>query len=231
MTVSAPLATPLTSPTVSWGTYIDLETDFKPYVQFPDDQLDQDANLQLLIDSACWWVQDFCSRPFAPTTFYERFDGWTSWQGSYIMLPWAPVLQIISIVEYWGNSGPHPLAEQTPANQFGTGPSYGDADVYQLEPVTGVIRRAFPGLVLKPFFPGSRNIEVSWVAGYNPIPPHAKLATLELAAYWYRSTQEAPRMAAPRMGYGEEQPANELWPAIPSRVTALLEPYMRQGIG
>lgn len=229
--VPAPLSQPLTSATPVWTTYIDRDLEFKPYIQFPSGQLDQDNTLQLLVDSACWWVQDYLGRPVAPTTFYERFDGWTSWQGSYIVLPYYPVLQIIQLTEWWGNSGPHLLAEQTPSNQFGTGPSYGDADVYQLEPATGIVRRTFPGLVQKPFFPGSRNIEISWVAGYSPTPPEVKFATLELAGYWYRSSFEAPRMAAPRMGYGNEDTHNDLWPAIPNRVTALLEPYMQQGMG
>lgn len=222
---------PFTSATPIWQNFLELSQDVKPYLQYPSTQVDDDNTLQLFVDSACWWVQDYLARPVAPTEFFKRFDGWTSWQGSYIILPYAPVLRMINITEWWGTSGPHVLSEQTPANQFGQTGSLGQSDVYQLEPTTGVVRRTFPGLVQKPFFPGSRNIEISWVAGFAPIPPQIKLATLELINWWYRSTQEAPRMAAPRMGFATEEPRNELWPAIPSRVTALLQPYMQQGIG
>lgn len=221
---------PLTSPTPIWGTFLDLQLDFKPYIQYPAEKFDQDSVLEMILDSACWWIQDYLCRPIAPTEFFMRFDGWSSWQGSYIMLPWFPVLRIVSLIEYWGNSGPHPLAEQTPTNQFGTGPSYGDADVYQLEPVAGKIIRTFPGLIQKPFFPGSRNIECTWIAGYSPIPPQLRMAALELGSYWYRNTQEDTRMATGR-GFGTEEAANELWPAVPNRITTLLQSYEQQGIG
>lgn len=216
---------PFTSPTPVWSSYVDLD-EFKRYVQYPQTQVDDDDELRLIVDSSCSWAQDWLARPIAPTEFSRRFDGWTSWMGSFIVLPYAPVLQVVNVTEWWGLSGPHVLTEQTPANQN----PKGNQGMYQLEPITGIVRRTFAGLVQRPWFPGSRNIEITWIAGYNPIPSQIRLATLELAAYWYRSTQEAPRMASPRP-YGEGEPRNDLWPAVPSRVTALLESYVQQGIG
>lgn len=222
------------SPTPVWQTYVDLQGEAKEYLQYPADKTDQDAILQRLLDAACWWVQDYLSRPIGPTRFQRRFDGWTSWQGSYIMLPYAPVLEVVTVTEYWGNSGAHVLAEQTPTAQFGVGFTAGSPapGTYQLDPIMGKIIRTFPGLIQRPFFPGSRNIEIAWTSGFSPIPPNIMLGTLELFTHWYRNTQEQPRAIGQRVGeYGGEPDRNALWPAVPNRVTAMLEPYVQQNMG
>lgn len=226
--------TSMQSPTPQWQTYLDLQLDAKPYLQFPVNgvpNIVQDQTMQMLLDSACWWVQDYLARPIGPTEFFRRFDGWAGWNGSYIMLPYYPVLEIIECVEYWGLSGPIVLYEQTPQEQYGVGQGPNMANnTYQLDPIDGKIIRSFPGLVQRPFFPGSRNVEVKWVAGYNPVPPDIKLATLELFAWWYRNTQEDPRMTGGgRYGGGGDE-KNELWPAVPNRVTVMLEAYLQQGM-
>lgn len=224
----------LTSPTAQWTTYLDLELDVKPYLQFPvsgAQNIVQDQTMQLILDSACWWVQDYLGRPIGPTEFFRRFDGWAGWNGAYIMLPYYPVLEVVRIAEYWGLSGPHVLLEQTPQHQYGVGATGQSSDTYQIDPVDGRLTRTFPGLVQRPFFPGSRNIEVTWIAGFNPVPPDVKLATLELFAWWYRNTQEDPRMAGGHGAYGMGgSDKNELWPAVPNRVTVMLEAYTQQGL-
>jgi hypothetical protein len=221
-----------TSATPQFSTYLDLNLDGKQYLQYPAQKTDQDAVLQLLLDTACTWVSEYLGRPIGPTKFQRRFDGWTSWQGSYILLPHYPVLEIVEIIEWWGTSGPHVLLEQTPAAQWGPGVKAGTQSwTYQLEPLSGKVIRTFPGLIQRPFFPGSRNIEIEWVAGYSPIPSTVKFATLELFAHLYRNTQEDPRMAAQVQPYGKDSDNNALWPAIPNRVVAMLEPYMQQGMG
>jgi hypothetical protein len=117
----------------------------------------------------------------------------------------------------------HVLQEQTPSNQ-------GTQDMYALEPLQGRITRAFLGLVPRPFFPGLRNIDVTWWAGYDPTPPDIMEATLQLINWWWRNTQESPRWFA-RTGYDEGTGASSLWPAVPNRVTTLLQPYVQVGIG
>ena len=210
---------------VVWNTFLDLEDDVKPWLRNTNDALD--ANTQLITDMACAWVQDYCGRPFAPTTFSWRFDGWSGLNGAYLMLPWYPVLEITSVTEWWGTSGPHDLTESTPEAQ-----TNGWQCVYH----TGKLIRAFEGLIQKPWFPGSLNIEVDWVAGYNPIPSPVKVATLELISYWVRNTQQTPTGARAGAGspgdYGNPGAGGSLlWAGIPDRCRALLARYMRQGMG
>jgi hypothetical protein len=176
--------------------------------------------LQDMLDMACQWVQNAIGKPVAPTTFDRRFDGNSGWSGAYIMLPYYPVLEVVRVTEYWGLSGPHVLEEQIPTDQV---------DGWQLDYLTGTLSRVFPGLVVKPWFPGARSVEVTWTAGYNPVPADLKIATRELVAYWWRNTQQAPRSA--RNAYGESADNSNLWPAIPDRIRALLNPYLSVGIG
>lgn len=214
-----------------WQTYLDVERDTKPYLQISPGQLTYDAALTDITAMGCEWVQTYLGRPIAPTQFFRRMSGWTGWQGAHLQLPYYPVIGTPTVVEYWGTSGPHTLTEQTPEHQSNTnGGNYGD--VFQIDRLKGRITRTFPGLIQRPFFPGERNIEVTWVAGYNPVPAQIRAATLELCAYWYRQTQEAVRTAGPTgaMGYDEPGPSN-LWPAVPNRVIALLEPFTQVGIG
>jgi hypothetical protein len=182
----------------------------------------------MYLDMACTWTQSYLSRPIAPTTFFRRFSGWSNFTGAYITLPYYPVLEMVSVVEYWGLNGPQVLQIQTPENQA-PGPQ-----VYQVDWLQGYLIRTFSGLIQRPWFPGSNNIEVTWVAGYDPIPPDIKIATLELIAYWWRSTQQASRSravgAAGSAGFGSDE-HNPLWPGIPNRVTTLLETYLQFGVG
>lgn len=211
--------------TPQWQNYLDLTEDVKPYLQVDASNTTADVRVTLVSDMACQWVQNYLGRPIAPTTFFRRFDGYTGLDGSYIMLPYYPVLEIVSIVEYWGLNGAHELVYQTPLAQGGAG-----QEMYQMDWVSGTIIRTFQGLIRRPTFPGSGNIEVTWQAGYNPVPADLRVATLELVNYWWRSTQEAPRWdphAADYDGGG----LSKLWPAVPNRVMTLLEPYTQQGIG
>lgn len=198
-------------------------TEAKQWLQVPSGDTSKDLNLQLIIDMACQWTSNFCQRPIAPITYDRRFDGWSNWNGAYIELPWYPVLEIESVTEYWGVAGPHYLEESTPTDQI---------DGWQCVYQTGRLNRVFPGNVQKPWFPGSRNIEVVWTAGYNPIPADIKVATLELIAHWYRNTQQQTG----RVNGGAITPAAEfepasdqvggLWAGVPYRITTLLAPYI-----
>ena len=221
-----------TSPTPQWGSIIDVNADFLPYLQYPAGKTDQLPALNLIAEAASDWCSTYLDKPIGPTTFFERYDGWAGWSGSIILLPYYPVLQVNSIVEYWGLNGAHILAEQTPSEQFGVGftaanPAPG---VYQLNPRIGEIRRTFPGNVQRSFFPGSRNIEITWTAGYSKIPAQIKLACLELATHWYQETQEQPTIAG-MYGNDPDTSGNKYWPAVPERVMTMLQPFRQQGIG
>ena len=146
--------------------------------------------------------------------------------GAYVQLPYYPVLSVQSVVEFWGSSGPHTLTEQTPASQ-------GGQDCYQMDYLRGTVIRTFTGLVQRPWFPGSRNIEITWTAGYNPVPMQVKIATMELVKYWWVNTQQVSRSVQIRGGEYDapEQSSMALWPAVPNRITAMLEVYEQVGIG
>ncbi|GAC1535726.1 MAG: hypothetical protein NVS3B1_30060 [Marmoricola sp.] len=275
--------------TPQWANYLDIANDVKPYLQFQPGSSPSDTMLQLILDMACQWVQNYLGRPVAETEFFRRFSGTNV---SYISLPYYPVTRMISVVEWWGSSGTrtdnsctttsgsstvldpailatdlgshvngtnvpgdatitavtpgvsftmtlnanatgstklviaqgHVLKEQTPANQ-------GTQDVFQCDYLRGVVIRSFMGLIQRPYFPGSRNVEITWWAGYNPVPAQIRVATLELVNYWWRNTQEAPRTSALQINGYEEPASSALWPAVPQRVTLLLEPFTQQGIG
>lgn len=201
------------------GTFLTIE-DAKDWLQIPAGDYTRDNSLQLIVDMACAWATNFTGRPIAATRYDRRFDGWASWMGAFLMLPYYPVLEVVSVIEYWGIAGPHVLLESSPTDQI---------DGFQLVPNTGRLNRVFPGNVQKPWFPGSRNVEVVWVAGFNPIPADIKVATLELIAHWFRNTQQmSGRPSNAITAAAEFEPAGEsgLWQGVPYRCTALLSPYI-----
>lgn len=210
-----------------WKNYVDLYEDVLPWLQIPTTGAEVPSasdlqKIQLLMDMTCQWAQKKIANPIAPTGFYRRFNGWSGWNGAYVELPYFPVLSIISVTEWWGIAGPHELSEQTPQHNI---------DGFQLEPVTGKLIRVFPGLVQKPWFPGSRSIEVQWVAGYNPVPADLKVATLEMIAHWWHMSQQTQRVSMRAGSDGAEQVAAGLWSGVPLRISELLESNVQIGIG
>ena len=199
----------------TWTTYVELD-DVKAWLQFPANAgTAYDVNLQLVVDMACNWIQDEINRPVAPTTFTERHDGWS---GDTIMLHYSPVLEIVEATEYQSTGGPNPLPVSTPNNPV---------DGIQLNNLTGRIMRTFAGYSWpRPFFPGSRNIEVTYVAGYNPVPPSIRMATYELIKYWWANTQQASRNIITAVEYDPQAPDTDpLWAGVPYRVSMLIAPY------
>lgn len=190
MTVTSPFAAGQIEGAPAWASYVDVQNDVRPWLQFTDipDPAGVDELLQRVVDSTCQGIQAYLGKPIAPTTFTRRFSGWSGWNGAVIALPYYPVLKVVKIVEWWGSSGPHELKEQTPEAQ-------GGGEMFQLVPLTGQIVRSFVGLVQRPFFPGLRNIEIEWEAGYNPVPADLYEATLERIAHRWRKFHQASRSA------------------------------------
>lgn len=209
-----------------WQNYVDLTDDVQPWLRLDDTTFNAGlSNLQLITSMACDTIQNKLGRPIPPTSYTYRFDGWATWTGAYIELPYYPVLEITSVIEYWGVSGPHVLDESFPTDQI---------DGWQCEYPVGRLIRVFPGNVQKPWFPGSRNVEVSWTAGYNPIPGRYRMATLELIKHWWTNTQQAPELPMPGGGTGSQyDPPNTsgVFAGIPYHVAALLDDDIQVGIG
>jgi hypothetical protein len=208
------------SDSATWTTYLDLE-ETKSWLQFPDDASNaQDANLQRIIDMACEWVQNEINRPVAPTRFTERHDGWS---GEYIMLHQCPVVEFVSCTEWQSSGGPITLGESTPENPV---------EGIQIDYLTGRVMRSFAGYSWpRPFFPGSRNIEITYLAGYNPVPPVLWMATAELVAHWWRNTQQASRQVLRVTDYDPTGTQDSLWAGVPYRIQGLVAPYRRTVIG
>ena len=223
MTAKSPFASGQLETTPEWQTFLDINDDVKPWLQDSSvSTQEQDAKLRLIVDDCCWWIQNYLGRPIAPTTFTRRFSGWSGWNGAVIALPYYPVLATPKVVEWWGTSGPHELVEQTPEAQ-------GGGEMFQLIPLTGQIVRSFQGLVQRPFFPGLRNIEVEWQAGYNPVPPDIKTATLRQVAHEWRKEQQASRSAPAPAGAEPEYPG--FMAGLHPDVKARLSSYLQTGIG
>lgn len=211
--------------TIQWGTFIDVDMDVVQYLQLPSVTTQQQYLLQLMTDAACQWAQEYLGRPLGPTSFFRRFDGMAGWGGVHIMLPYSPVLEIVSVTETRGSSGDFLLPESSVDYQV---------DGWDCTYQTGRLTRVFPGNIEKPWFPGHRNISVQWIGGVNPVPSHYKLATLELIAYWYRNSQQASGPgAAVQSQYGEPQNQNGMtpWGGVPSRVELFFEQAIRIGMG
>jgi hypothetical protein len=210
-----------------WKNYVDLYEDVLPWLQIPTTgtaaaSASDLQKLQLLTDMTCQWAQRKLSNPIAPHGFYRRFNGWSGWNGAYVELPYYPVLQVVSVVEWWGLGGPHQLSEQTPQH---------DIDGFQLDALRGKVIRVFPGLVQRPWFPGSRSIEIQWVAGYNPVPADWKVATLEMIGHWWHYSQQTQRVSIRAGSDGAEQVAAGLWSGVPLRISELLDSGVQIGIG
>ena len=155
----------------------------------------------------------------------RRFNGYTGWNGAYIELPYYPILEITSVTEYWGVSGPHVLVEQTPTSQS-------SQDSFQCDYLHGILIRTFPGLVQRPWFPGSRNIEVTWTAGYNPIPADIRLASLEYIKFWWVNTQQQSGNRPGNLAgeYDASGPPG-LYGGVPHILEDVFDSYIQVGMG
>jgi hypothetical protein len=204
-----------------WASFLDLEADVKPWLQFNDVPVPgEDEKLRMVVDDVCWWLQDYLGRPLGPTLFAKRFS---VWNGNTIMLPYYPVLgSPLRVAEFWGVNGEHLLEEQTPEHQ-------GSNEMYTVDPLRGYIVRSFQGLVPRPLFPGLRNIEVVWIAGYDPLPPPIRNAALKQVAHEWRKEQQASRGDDPRMA-GEHEAEPGLLPYMLPEVKARLSAYSQVGL-
>ncbi len=206
-----------------WSTYID-STEAATWLQFSTGftvGTEQATLFQRVIDAACVRAQMIANRPLCPTTFYERHDGWA---GEYIQLDYSPFIRLISCLEWQSVGGFINLPESTPES-----PTEG----IQINYHTSRIMRAFQGYSWpRPFFPGSRNIEVVYVAGINPVPPDVWEATVDLIAYWWRNTQQsASSFVTGSEEYGGPAAPTGLWPGVPNRIADVFESYRMVSIG
>ena len=216
----------LTNPqsTHTWATYLDFN-EVVSYLQFDATPTGADqTKLQRFIDGACTQAQGpgGANRPLCPTRVHERHDGWS---GEFIMLLFSPVLELVSCQEWQSSGGMITLAESTPES-----PTEG----VQVEYDTGRLMRTFSGYSWpRPFFPGHRNVEVTYTAGFNPLPPDVWEATMELIAWKWRNSQQATRTSPLRINEydGGASAADGLYPGMPNRIADVFRGYRLPTIG
>jgi len=212
--------------TPEFKPYLDITDDVRPWLQLPEGpEPIIDAKLRRVTNAICRRTQNYLGRALAPLRYFKRFSGWPGANGAVIMLPFVPVLKVLHVVEYRGSTGRFELAEQTPET------GQGNSETFQIEPLTGALVRTFMGNLQRPWFPGSKNIEVEWEAGFNPIPEDIELATLEYIKKWWDSTQQSSRVApqAAALGYGGEVTPNTA--GAGGELQRTLDTYLQQGIG
>jgi hypothetical protein len=209
--------------TTQWATFLDLEADVKPWLQFADVPVPgEDAKLRMVVDDVCQWLQEELGRPLGPTTFAKRFSVFNS---NTLMLPYYPIVgSPIRVAEFWGVNGEHLLEEQTPEHQ-------GSNEMYTVDPLRGYLVRSFQGLVARPWFPGVKNIEVVWQAGFDPLPATVRNAALKQVAHEWRKEQQASRGEQPRMMGEDGDIPPGLLPEMLPAVKARLSSFTQVGIG
>lgn len=195
------------------ASYLDFAEVWQ-YLQFPGSPAAQQQNmLQRYIDAACAYAQgpEGANRPIAPTEFLERHDGWS---GEYILLHHSPFIKLVACTEWQSSGGPIPLVESTPANPV---------EGIQIDYATSKIMRTFAGYSWpRPFFPGSRNIEVTYIAGFNPLPPDIWRATMNLIKWWWNNEQQAMRSEAPTPAGAEyNKPTGDPMPEVPPAIASV----------
>jgi len=209
------------SGSVQWTTYLDMP-EVLAWLQFTDAPApgsNQSGLLQRLIDSACCIAQDIANRPLCPTTFQERHDGWS---GEYIQLHYSPIIQLVQCQEWQSTGGFIQLPESTPQSPV---------EGVQVDYRTGQIMRVFAGYSWpRPFYPGSRNIEVTYVGGYDPVPHNVWMATVNLVAFWWRNWYQASRTFT--KGEAPRQSATvDTWPGVPNEIAQVFESFYLHTVG
>jgi hypothetical protein len=218
---------PAVETTPTWNTYLDMANDVKPFLQWPNSTTPQDQLLQNTVDDACAWVQETIGGPVAPTMFQRRFNGYSNWGGSTISLPYFPVIvdtsHPITVTEFWGLSGPHTLTLQTPSAQ-------GGSDMFSLDALEGNITRSYLGLLARPTFPGLKNIEVTWWAGYNPLPPVLRRVTLRLIKHWWSKDMQSQVGGGGFKRSEGDGYEHQYIPFLPDGIMEILGPYIHIGV-
>lgn len=205
------------------GVFIDFDEVWQSlqFSQAPSG--DVENTLHRLIRSSCAYAQgpQGTNRPIVPTEFRERHDGWS---GEYILLHQSPFLKLVSCTENQSTGGPINLPESTPENGL---------EGILIDYATSEIMRTFDGQWPRPFFPGARNIEVVYVAGFDPVPDDLWQAAVDLVAWKWRNTQQAslaPMPASMNASF-ETVAANPYRPGCPPDIQDVFDSYRVPTIG
>lgn len=185
----------------------------KDYLNYPVNDTSDDELLTLLLAAASDFVGRYVGPAASAVTFVERHDGWN---GDTILLNHAPLVSITQVTEYRSTGGLVVLPLSTPENPV---------DGYQVEWETGMLIRVFQGNWPRTFFPGSRNIEVTYVAGYPTPPPLLQLALCELVAHWWQQGHQQAAGPERIQGSYDDVEVPGAWSGVPYRVLDKLDVF------
>ncbi|MHB8188936.1 MAG: hypothetical protein ACYDHP_00620 [Ferrimicrobium sp.] len=188
------------------------------YLGFPQaPTANQATQLATFIQAATGLIQRACDF-IVPTQGVEEHDGWS---GDTLMLYHAPVVSVESVVENWGSTGSQTLTEVTIGGSNPAG--------YQLQAETGRLIRIFAGTWPMPWYPGSRNVQVTYTAGRPSVPGEITLAAFMLVAFWWSESQVAAPYIAQQMG-SQGAPARGAGFGIPNRVKDLIHDHLKENL-
>ncbi len=197
--------------------------DVKGYLRLPLSDTSYDAELTNLTFVATDQIEQYCNRPIVPKPMpIERHDGWV---GDTIELKYSPVTSVTYVYEYFAGFLNN-LSESTPSNPI---------DGYQLEYQTGRLIRVFTNGFPRQWYPGSRNIEISYSVGLSPTPPILWQAARELVAHIFSQQEQINPSNVPKFTGGanssdETETSPELWQGLPYRIEAKIKPFRRRSI-
>ena len=199
----------------------------KQHLRIPISNTNEDYALQGFIYAAEDVIRTECG-DIIPRHFDENYDG----GNTVIYLRHRPIVSVQNVEEGWGW-----FNYELDYQQVNTLPA-ASMFAYSIDSVeAGLITRRSAGNVIIPFVPGQKNIRVLYTAGRQQIPPSIRLATLELVAHWFQSSQlRAGTNNATSEAYdaveGERYSRggfdiNGMNYGVPYRIIELLKPYRR----
>ncbi len=197
--------------------------DVKTFLRLPTGDTAYDTELTNLTFVATDMIERYCNRKIVVTPApIERHDGWV---GDTIELKYAPVASVTYVYEFFAGSL-NILSESTPENPI---------DGYQIEMETGRLIRVFSMGFPRQWYPGSRNIEISYSVGMASIPPSLWQASRELVAHLFLQQQNSPG-GIPKFSGGTDpedavmtQPG--MYAGMPYKVVDKIRPFRRLVVG
>lgn len=159
-------------------TIVEL-TDLKDFLNIPADDRTHDAELMRFM-AGVTPVVEFIVGPVIPRTYNEWYDGHGE---DEIILRHRPVLSLTSVTIYIGPVA-YPL---TIVANPAVGTTY-SVELNQdriVRRTTGGGRTSFPS--------GEQSVNVAYTAGRSAVPQNVRLATLNLIAFHYQTTQQSGR--------------------------------------
>lgn len=200
--------------------------DVKTHLRIPPTQSGEDAALMGFIFAAEDVIRAECG-DIVPRHYDESYDG----GNSTIYLRHRPVLSVENVEEGWGY-----FNYELDYQQVNTVPA-ASMFAYSIDsPEAGAVTRRSAGNVVIPFVPGIKNIRVIYTAGRQTVPGAIRLATLELVAHWFQSSQlRATATNSGEQAYdaveGERYSRNYdiagMNYGVPFRILELLKPFRR----